>query len=175
MISYEDLCRSLDIYNRKLRGEDVPEEAYQEHALDDELDIVESEDMGIEAVPDGQYAEAGADGQYAEAGSDGQYAEAVPDGQYAEAVPDGQYAEAVPDVTAETAVPPADFGGGYDQSGSGEVAQGGYDSGAVPGQPAEGMASDQYSSGQQAQAGNEQAPEQQPGTYPDDQDPNRQQ
>ncbi len=156
MIPYEDLCRSLDIYNRKLRGEDVPEEAYQEQAVEDDFDIVDSADM------------------------------------------DGQYAEAVPDVTAETALPPADFGG-EDQSGSGGHAEGTYDSGAVPGQPAEGMTSDQYSSGQQPmegydpaqqqpvqegyeaapeqqqyQEGSEQVPEQQPGTNPDDQDPNRQ-
>lgn len=153
MIPYENLCRSLDIYNRKLRGEEIPEEAYQEQAIDDDFDIVESADMGIEA----------------------------------EGVEvDGQYAEAVPDVTAETAIPPADFGG-YEQPGSGEVAQGDYDSGAVPGQPAEGVASDQYSAEQpyaeeyaQApeqppQEGYEQAPEQQAGVYPDDQDPNRQQ
>jgi hypothetical protein len=159
MISYEDLCRSLDIYNRKLRGEEIPEEAYQEQAIDDDFDIVDSADMGIEVEG---------------------------------AEMDGQYAEAIPDVTAETAIPPADFGG-YEQSGSGEVAQGGYDSGAVPEQPAEGVSSEQYSSEQYSseqpppqegyeqvpeqpyEEGHEQAPEQQAGVYPDDQDPNRQQ
>lgn len=149
MIPYEDLCRALDIYNRKLRGEDVPEEAYQEQALDDEFDIVESADMEAEGL---QMEE---------------------------------YAEGVPDVTAETAVPDADFGG-EQQPGSGEYAEGGYDPGAAPGQPAEGMTTDQYSSGQQPQEGydpaqqqyaegNEQAPELPPQAYPDDQDPNRQQ
>ncbi len=158
MIPYEDLCRTLDIYNRKLRGEDVPEEAYQpEQALDDEFDIVDEEAAAVDM--------------------------------------EQQYAEANPDVTAETAIPDADFGG-QQQAGSGEYAEGGYDSGAVPGQPADGMTSDQYSSGQvqqaheqpaeqqyqegyeqpaeqQYQEGYEQPAEQPPG-IPDDQDPNQQ-
>jgi hypothetical protein len=49
MIPYEDLCRSLDIYNRKLRGEDVPEEAYQEQVADDDFDIIESAEADEQA------------------------------------------------------------------------------------------------------------------------------
>lgn len=120
MIPYEGLCRALDIYNRKLRGEDVPEEAYQEEAFDDDFDIVESEDAGVEVAD--MDMEVDVDMEV-----------------------EGQYGDAVPDVTAETAVPEADFGG-HDQPGSGEYAE-----------------------------GQDQAPEQQPDAYPDDQDPNRQQ
>jgi len=142
MIPYEHLCSALDIYNRKLRGEDVPEDAYQEHDLEDEFDIVESAEAGEGVV--------GAD-------------------------LGGEFADLEPDVTAETVVPSADFGG-YDQSGSGDHAAAAYDTGAVPGQPAETMPSDQYSSGQQVQEGYAPALEPQPeGVYSDDQDPNRRQ
>lgn len=140
MIPYEDLCSALDIYNRKLRGEDVPVEAYEEQALDDDYDIVESDDAGAGIV-----------------------------------AAEGEYYDANPDVTAETAVPEVGFGE-YDQSGSGEQAQAAYDSGAVPGQPAEDMTSDQYSSGQQQQEGYEQPAALPPDSViPDDQDPNSQQ
>jgi hypothetical protein len=110
MIPYEDLCRALDIHNRKLRGEEVPELDYQQPVMDDDFDIVESADAGAHDI----------------------------------SMDMEEYGDGVPDVTAETAVPQADFGA-YDQPGSGEYGDAGYD----------------------------QAPEQPAGTYPDDQDPNR--
>ena len=50
MIAYEDLCRALDHYNRRLRGEEIPEEpAYAE--MDAGYDVMETEDVGAEASP----------------------------------------------------------------------------------------------------------------------------
>ncbi len=126
MIPYEDLCRALDIYNRKLRGEDVSEEVYQQVPSDD-FDIVESADAVAQTEEVG--------GAYADPG----YSDV--------AAGEAAYTEGGPVATDPSSLPAADFGGA--------------EPGAAPGGPAEAMAADQYSSGQQYQEGYQQPVDQQ--------------
>jgi len=151
MIPYEDLCRALDIYNRKLRGEDVPEEAYQDQAHDDGFDIVESEEAGIEA------ADMEMDGQY-DAEPDVTAETAVPEADFGDydQPGSGEHADQEYHSGAAPGEPAAQMTS--DQYSSGQQYQEGHD-----------LAQEQYAEGQ------DQAPEQQPDAYPNDQDPNRQQ
>ena len=57
MIPYEELCVSLDQFNRKRRGEHVPTPAASPRrdptmqVATDDLEIIESEDVGAQAQP----------------------------------------------------------------------------------------------------------------------------
>ncbi len=122
MIAYEDLCRALDRYNRRLRGEEVPEEpVYAE--VDAGYDVMETSDAGAEA--------GAADALSAD------YGDGYPDITAETELPEEGYEQQAYDQQAYEQQ-------AYDQQAYEQQA---YDPNT--GQPVEGMTPDQVSSGHQ--------------------------